>query len=253
MPNLPDWLFQLQNDVTDCLNGDFQFPYVPFASFRKLVISKQIAKALPHLAGKGGKVGIGGIVNMPTILDEGSNVTTPQTEAIQTVDIIEEPELNFYASNGAQMECELVARQARAVIRPLAFIGQGGLVGCFYSNEDEPSIAPIVDIKDVYPGCAGYRLTMRIKFSEAPLAKTTLPVLSWAGDTFTLTNPGGTRYYTTDGSFPGPGNYGVKQDGTNGTAVQYAAPVAVASGTLVRYAAYAANSTGSDVGQAIAP
>lgn len=251
-----DLLLQLQYDITDCLNGDFQFTYVPFASFRKLVVTKEIARKQPHLVGKNGKIGIGGIVNMPTILGEAPNVSTPQTEAQCTIDIIENPELNFFADNGAQLECELVARQVRAVLQPLAFIGNVGLVGTFSYGEDEAVILPFDEsIGKTYPGCAGYRVALKIKFSDAFLSKVMLPSIGWAGDTFTLTNntAGAAIYYTTDGTFPGPGNYGIKQDGSNGTALQYANPVAAASGALIRYAAYAAGSTGSDIGQTTAP
>lgn len=250
----PDYLLQLQDDITDCLNGDFQFTNIPFASWRKLVISEEISRRVPHLVGKNGKMGIGGIILMPTIIGESPNIAVGQTEAQCFIDIVEQPEINFAADKGVQSSCEQIARQVRAVLQPLAFIGNAGLVGTFTFNDGEPVIPPIPDVDKLYPGCTGYRVSLRIKFSEAPLTKVAAPSIAWTGDTFTLTNntAGATIYYTTDGSWPGPGNFGTKQDGTQGTAVQ-GTTATVASGTFLRYAAYLAGATGSDIGQTTAP
>ena len=54
-------------------------------------------------------------------------------------------------------------------------------------------------------------------------------------------DPDAEIYYTTDGSFPGPGN---------SAAVLYSAPFAVASSTVVRWAAYASGKLGSSTGMA---
>ena len=245
-----DPLIQLQQDMTDALNGDPFFATISVASFRKLVILAEIERQIPHLTLKGGKMGCGVIVNMPAIFGDAPDISTPQTEVVCTFDVVENPEMNFFGSNGSQMACETVARNIRAVIQPLAIYG----MGVFTTNNLEPVIAPLADIDSVYPGCAGYRVSLRLKFSEPFLPKVQLPTIAWAGDTFTLTavTGGSTIYYTTDGTFPGPGNHGTKQDGTAGTAIQ-GTTAAVASGTVIRFAAYAANSTGSDVGQSIAP
>jgi hypothetical protein len=251
-----DPLVQLQQDITDALNGDQLFATIPVASYTKMVISQEVEKRAPHLMLKGGKTGCGVMVNMPDVFGESSNISTPQSEAVCTFDVVEIPEINFFASNGSLTYCETVARAIRAIIEPLAIYGlMGAGASVFYAKEDEAVISPIVDIEKIYPGCRAYRVTLRIKFSEPFLPKVMLPASTWAGDTLTLINQtaGATIYYTTDGTFPGPGNYGTKQDGTAGTSVVYAAPVAIASGKTVRFAASLANYTASDAGQIIAP
>jgi hypothetical protein len=79
--------------------------------------------------------------------------------------------------------------------------------------------------------------------SEAAAAKCALPEITAPGRTVSLstTEEGTGIYYTTDGSFPGPGNTG---------AALYSAPFRVGSGTVVRWAGYAAGRLGSDAGEA---
>ena len=79
--------------------------------------------------------------------------------------------------------------------------------------------------------------------SEAAAAKCALPGIASPAQTVTLTatENGTTIYYTTDGSFPGPGN---------AAAEEYSGPFEVASGTVVRWAGYLAGCCGSDAGQA---
>jgi hypothetical protein len=229
-------LLQLQQDVCDKLNSEAAFEYLAVATLRRHVIQSEIERRLAHLTGKNGRKGCGLTVRMPSIQGIQPNVAPAQGEVLVAVDVVENPEINFNPG-GTQVTAEEAARAARTALHQFAIEGKILLF------QDEKAIEPLAGLEKEFPGCLGYRVLLRGRMSEAAAAKCALPEISAPGQTVSLsaTEEGAAIYYTTDGSFPGPGN---------AVAALYAGPFAVASGTVVRWAGYLAGSLGSDAGEA---
>jgi hypothetical protein len=107
-------------------------------------------------------------------------------------------------------------------------------------------LKPLAGLEKEFPGCLGYRVQLRGRMSEAAAGKCALPAIAAPGQTvsFSTTDEGASIYYTTDGSFPGPGN-------ATGTAQVYTGPFEAGAGTVVRWAGYLEGLMGSDAGQAV--
>jgi hypothetical protein len=244
-----DPLLQIQSDWNDKLNSEAYFLYIAVAKYRTLVVSKEIARRLPHIAGKNGKIGLGGIVNMPTIIGIDPNIATPQSIAACTVDFIENAELNF-GSIGTKITCEEAVRQARAILQPLLIRG----ITFFHDNE-EHVIIPLPDCHIEYPGCCGYRLTLKARLNEPYQPKCATPIAAWSGDTLSLgpVPTGGQIWLTADGTFPGPSSTGPNDTASTAIMLSDESNMTFATGTVVSFAAYAGGFAGSDVGATIAP
>ena len=237
-----DLLYQLQSDAAARGNSEPDFQYLPFAMYRQAVFATEIQKRLPHLAGKNGKVGVGALVMMPMITGEDPNIATPQGDVLFPVHIIEQPEINM-ASGGTGVTAEQWALLVRAFFHQWSDRGQIILM------QDTQAIQPIPGLEEQYKGCVGYQVLFRGRLADQSYPQCATPSFSCdaSGNVTLSTNDGSAIYYTTDGSFPGPGNTA----GTHGacTAILYAAPFQVPSGTVVNYASFQAGLRGSDAMQ----
>ena len=231
-----DLLLQLQQDVCDKLNSEAAFEHLAVATLRGHVIRSEVERRLAHLTGKNGRKGCGLTVRMPSIQGIQPNVAPAQGEVLVAVDVVEIPEINFGAG-GTQVTAEEAARAARAALHQFAIEGK------ILLYQDEKAIEPLPGLEKEYPGCLGYRVLLRGRMSEAPAGKSALPEIAAPAQTVSLstTDAGAAIYYTTDGSFPGPGN---------AAALVYEGPFPVAGGTVVRWAGYAPGLMGSDAGEA---
>jgi len=234
-----DLLLQLQQDVCDKLNSEAAFEYLAVATLRRHVIGSEIERRVAHLTGKNGRKGCGLTVRMPSIQGLQPNVAPAQGEVVVAVDVVEIPEVNFNAG-GTQVTAEEAARAARAALHQFAIEGK------ILLYQDEKAIEPLAGLEKEFPGCLGYRVQLRGRMSEAAAGKCALPAIAAPGQTvsFSTTDEGASIYYTTDGSFPGPGN-------ATGTAQVYTGPFEAGAGTVVRWAGYLEGLTGSDAGQAV--
>jgi len=254
---MSDLLLQLQNDLLGKLLSEPAFQYNAIATLRDMVISQEIEKRLPHLTlrpnGPTGKFGCGILINMPDIEGQDPSATALMGTWRITIDVIENPELNF-GPQGTKTTCTEVGRNLRAFLDHFAIEG----IGIFYQDKDV--LGPIPDMPKMFPRCVGYRVSLRSLVKEQRPAKVTMPGLASPAETVTLTDTSGLGagiYFTVDGSFPGPGNpvQGVMLPGGTGYGAGagwflYTGPFTVPSGTVVRAAAYFAGYAGSDIIQA---
>jgi hypothetical protein len=255
-----DLLLQLQNDIEAKLLSEPLLQYNSVAQLRKFVIAQEAQKRLPHLTlrpnGPTGRYGCGILVNMPSLRGKDPNITVPVGDWTQTIDVIENPELNF-GPQGTQITCEQTSRTIRSLLH------QFNLVGLSILYQDDLVIEPITDANKLWPNCLAYRVSFQLPtIADAAIPKCNMPAISWAGDTCTVTaaSGGDTVYFTVDGTFPGPGNpqqgvisQGGRSYGAGAGWFIYTGSFTVASGTTVRAAEYNAGFSGSDVNQSIAP
>ena len=233
-----DGLRQIQQDIVDKLNSESFFAGVPAISLDEMVIASEISKLMPQLVGKGGKVGCGMLVNYPDMQGLYANVVPPQSDILISVDCIENPEQNWNLDIGARISAQRAARQVRALLHGFVIYGIAVL------TQADTAIEAVPLHKELFPNCRCFRANFRGRFEEIQQAKCLIPAIAENNPLqVTLsTTDGATIFYTTDGSFPGPGN---------AAATQYQAPFNVLSGTTVRWASFLAGINGSDVKQSI--
>ncbi len=226
-------LLNIQSDFEAKLNSEAYFADIAINSLRRMVIAKEMVKEAADLTAKGGKVGCGVLIYMPTLDGIHPNLAGPQLEVWVPIDVIEIPEINF-GDIGSQKTAEEVALR---IARTLCALEIEGLA--FFTG-DKNLLAPLED--QYGAGTNSYRVMLHAILYQAEEAKVIKPELTDAALTVTLSSPtaGAAIYYTTDDSFPGPGN---------AAAHLYAAPFLVASGAIVRFAGYRAGMIGSDVGR----
>lgn len=244
-----DLLLQLQNDIEAKLLSEPLLQYNSVAQLRKFVIAQEAQKRLPHLTlrpnGPTGKYGCGILVNMPSLRGKDPNITVPVGDWTQTIDVIENPELNF-GPQGTQVTCEQTARTIRSLLH------QFNIVGLSILYQDDLVIEPIADANKLWPNCLAYRVSFQLPtIADAAIPKCVMPnITSDAAGNVTITPgaAGDTIYYTVDGSFPCANNLTTATP--PGTAVLYTGPFQAASGTIVRATGYATGFAGSDVNSA---
>ncbi len=232
-----DLLLQIQEDITDKLNSESAFQFNAVTSLRSMVIAREAAKRLPHLTAKNGRKSCGILVGMPALEALLPNIAPPQADVVIPIDIIENPEINF-GPNGTQVTCEQCARAVRQCLHLFALAG----AVTFYQDKD--AFRPVEGLEKNWPRCAGYRVLLRGRLAENAIPKLAVAAISEGPSlTITLTAADASEiYFTTDGSFPGPGN---------SAAQPYTRPFEVAAGATVRWAGYLAGYLGSDAAEAV--
>jgi hypothetical protein len=209
---------------------------VSIASMRNQVLLKPEQRAVPHLAGRNGKVGAGILINLPLADPTDADVPGAQMSIKLPIDILVADDISLVLSNGAQITAEEIVVIVWLLLNQ--FLNQSlGSGNWFVVGFD-----PIEDRKGAY----GYRLVLEVRFAADQPDKVSAPtaVIAAGHATLSCITPGAAIYYTLDGSFPGPGN---------SAAHLYTAPVAVSTGQELLAAAYLANYIGSDVWQTLVP
>ena len=233
--NAEDVLINMQQDFLLKLKSETYCAGFGVESLRRMVISKEMNKALITVASSNGKVGLWVIVGMPYVDGIDPNVAGPQADVFIPIDIIEIPELNF-GDIGTTVTCESAGMKLASMLCAWQVAG----LAFFYGDK-----SLLTSLEDEYgKGTNTYRLIIAARLSQDSPAKCVVPSIAENALAVTLTNntAGATIYYTTNETFPGSGN---------ADAHVYTVPFLVTSGTVVRYAAYKSDKIGSDVGKAI--
>ncbi len=231
---------QIQPDVFNKLASEPYFAAISLFQIRKERFQSEIEEALSCATfdpGQSGKLPGATIeVLMPLIKTNLVNAPGPVVTLEQRLIVKENPQINL-AAGGVNLTAEAIAVE---ILQTLHQFYLGGICQALY-----PAPAAIVP-NGGFPDLVAYDVVLQATFNLTPPERTGCPPPpTEAGLTLTFTppasDPTATIYYTTDGSFPGPGNT---------TATVYSAPFAVSSGTTLRWAAYATEKLGSSTGMA---
>ncbi len=225
---------KLQSDATDKLNSEELFDTINVVSLRKLQTLSEVNASLVYLTAKGGKLGAGVVVNMPTIEVPDPDVPGPELKVVLAARAMENPTVNQDPAQGTLVTAEQIAIWVLQVFHQLLIEGLCSLY---------PSRRAIVPNTD-FEGVVAYDVFLEATMPITPIVQVATPAIGGniLGVTLTPVTNGSTIYYTTDESFPGK---------ANPAAQIYAVPFVVAGGTVVRWAAYKTGMRGSDIGRAI--
>ena len=226
-------LEQLQNDVEHCLLSLTQINTVAITAVRPrsagaaAQIQTKINNTLAGLELRNGKNGTAIIIGMPVLANVNPNLYGVKGDLILELSVIENIMVNEGA-NGTGFTAESLAYQLAQMIPQMNFAPFGQLLA------DKQLITPRPEA--VMEKRIEYRVRLSVLSHAAPFPKCDTPRITQGGGNITISGTGD-LWYTTDGSFPGPGN---------GAAVLYSAPFAFAAGSY-RTAAHDPSKMCSDV------
>lgn len=229
-------LIDIQNDAYFRLLSEPTISTINVASLRRLLVDNVKQTAGVWLTPRAGKFGAGIIVGMPYLQQATSDYPGNDGIICLPVHVVESALVNSDPINGTLRTAEELALRVKEILSPLLIEGKFGL----YCDGD--CINP--DDKIGGDSVICYTVTIKARLSQPIPARCALPSLTGtlASLTLTCSTSGASVYYTTDGSYPGPGNP---------AATLYTVSFSVASGTTVRYAAKKSALIGSDAGQSI--
>jgi hypothetical protein len=237
---------QIQPDIFAKLSSEPYFAAISLFQIRKERYQSEIDEVLSSATfdpGQSGKLPGATIeVLMPTIKTNLVNAPGPVVTLEQRLTVKENPSINLALdSNNDPLGVNLTAEEiAVEILQTLHQFYLGGICQALYPAPE--AIVP----NSKFPGLVSYDVVLQATFNLTPPARTGCP-LPPTDESLTLTfappasDPEAAIYYTTDGSFPGPGN---------ASATSYTVPFAVASGTVIRWAAYISGKLGSSTGMA---
>lgn len=227
-------LEQLQNDVEYCLLSIALINTVAITSVRPrsagaaAQIQTKINNTLAGLEARNGKRGTAVIVGMPILANVNPAMYGVQGDVIIELRVIENIMVNEGA-DGTGFTAESLAYLLAQMIPQMNFAPFGQLIA------EKNLITPVPEA--VMDKRIEYRVRLKVTSHARPYDKCPTPVISTSGGYVTLSG-GGSLWYTTDASYPGPGN---------AAAVPYTAPFAQPSGVQLRAAAHAEDKMSSDV------
>ena len=220
----------VQPDIVAFLNSDSYFIDIPVIALRKERIQSEFDATLSGINPKGGHAGVGVEVLMPALDSASPNSPGPFCTIKVLLRVKENPLVNL-GLMGTQKTAEAVATRILQLLHGLGL--PGILTSTLYAAPQ--AISPSTEFLPL----VAYYVEVHAAFKFTPLAKLSAPQIVCPVLSVVISHPdsAATLYYTTDSSFPGPGN---------AAAQVYAAPFAVSAGTYIRAAAYKSGYAGSD-------
>jgi len=220
----------VQPDLVAKLNSESYFIDIPVFGIREARMRSDVDKALAGAKPKNGKAGITVQVMMPALVKPQPNTPGPLCSIRVLIRVQENPAINLGA-HGTGKTAEAVGVMVLQLIHGFSL---PGIASTFFAEPGEAmvsnqSFAPLVT----------YDITMESLFPMAMLPKLATPNIVCPEFSLSITHQDATAtlYYTTNSSFPGPGNAAAKA---------YNAPISVTVGQIIRAAAYKTGYAGSD-------
>ena len=227
-------LERLQIDVEQCLLSIALINTVAITAVRPRTagaaaqIQTKINNTLAGLEVRNGKRGAAVIVSMPTLADVNANLYGVKGNLIIELGVIENILVNE-GSDGTGFTAESLAFLIAQMLPQMNFAPFGQLIAESQLITPRPEAVMEKRIE--------YRLRLKVLSHSRPFPKCSPPVISRSGSTLTISGSGDI-WYTTDESYPGPGN---------AAAVLYAGPFDLSPGSMCRAAVHAADMMSSDV------
>jgi hypothetical protein len=223
--SLASQIESVQPDVYCKLLSEPLFENIAVFKIRDKRLDSEVNRALAGLQGRNGKGGASIEVLKPSLKGALPETAGPICTLEQRFLVKEQPSVN-QGANGTGLSAEQIAV---SLAQTFQLFYLGGAMQGFYAA---PTFYHYQPVKEDAPFLV-IAVTLQATFALTALTRTLVPAASAAAGTVTLADnqPGGGSviYYTTDGSFPGPGNP---------AALIYSAPFSVAGGSVVRTAAY---------------
>jgi hypothetical protein len=234
---------QLQTDFAHALRGDDWLRNVNIVTRHdlnnpdtlKLLPDKTLAaEVLCYITPRNGRKGCGVIVEVPEVGVASGNLPGPEFDLALTCLILEDPVTNLAPQTGTLKPADQVAQR-------ILEVGHGWRIephGEFFARG--PSLREAADFEPL----RAFRCQLNLKLPRTQTTRTALNQnsISEASGEITLTVPEGAEiYYTTDGTFPGPGNP---------AATIYSGVFTATAGTVIRWAAYKVDELPSFAGYA---
>ena len=222
--------YQVQLDCAARMEADAFFADIAVLIQRKGVTADEIRASLGALNTKNGKAGAVVIVRQVRLVPRSAEAPGPEYTREHSFQVIEAPAVND-SELGTGKPAEQICRNVRRLFHYMQFSPRSALA---FAGSDPD------DLED---GATGYtvKFTERCIDERAPKVPppeisidSTGPVVA----TLESAVAGAAIYYTTDGSYPAPGNT---------AATLYAAPATIAASCTLRAVAYAAGYDASNV------
>lgn len=195
---MSDPLRQILDDCAARLQADAYFADIAVLPFLADSTEEEIAKRLGTAKGQSGKVGACVLVMLPTVAVPSPNLPGPQFQVRQSFTVLEHPEIN----NGTIGTKKPAGAIAREVVRLFhhAYTGKGVQVW----NAGADAIVPETSFRKL----AGYTITLAAAWGQESVNRLPTPTLTAADTSLAIAcaDPVADVWYTTDGSYPWPGN-----------------------------------------------
>lgn len=242
-------------DIIDKLPGEFaaRLQCDPFFADIVVVVAEkgnvalEFARQQAVIAERNGKNGVAVVVLQLSADDFSPNLSFGPMTLRPAFQVVENVELNN-GDAGTGKSARKVARKIRDVIKGFNVMGHVQDM-----RAGKPCIEP-VDLKDMGDGVVGYQVNFEcLEVSHEDLRQVQMPAFVAGNDpqspTFELTcgTPGADIWYTTDDSFPFPGDASAYP---GSTATLYSAAVSFSGSVLVRAAAYLDGQIASGIARA---
>lgn len=230
---------RLQNDGAQALLGDTDLANVNIVTRHRLVQDGSrmpdqtlAAEVLAYTTPRGGRQGLGIIVEIPEVSVEHPNLPGPECFIIQTFLILEDRVQNLGPTTGTLKPADQAGQRILELMHGLNVEG----VGQWFAERNAMQAAPDFEPLDAF------RVRLKLRLQRDQSERCANPAITEATGTITLdTTDDGVIWYTTDGSYPAPGNIQAKQ---------FSAPFQADVGTVIRWAAYSPLRPQSHVGKA---
>lgn len=194
-----DPLLQCQDDFTARLLADDYLAQVTVLKQRDGVVESDIEVALGTLNTRAGKLGACVVVLMPDLEPKQENVSPPESDLFQPLQVIESPLVNW-GDDGTKLSAEQIAARLRRLFHRF----YDGSVGTWYLAGDVPVSRNGGQVSRV--------VRFRRHHQDEALPKVLAPTISIEGSelpytvTLSCATEGATIRYTFDGSLPTAAN-----------------------------------------------
>ena len=217
-------LTNLQNDLAGYMLQCSNLDHLNIVVDDMGTIESTAEKAVKTAKSRGGSQGIAALILRPTVSTANKNIPGPQSEAIITIQMVENVLVNRSGRGSKIMPDDMSFR----ILSSLHHFTLGNKVLFAEPVPVSPLPMPV--------GFVSYEIKLRVPLYNEPLERTRTPVIDNAGGTITLTSDTALAAfnYSLDGSYP---------------SITYTVPFAASSGDLVRAVATSADLLPSSISE----